>query len=49
MAVSNVFVTHSVSEALARANEVTSTPGLVCITGSLYLLGEAKAIMNDLM
>ena len=49
MAVPNVLVTHSVSEALARANEVTSTPGLVCITGSLYLLGEAQAIMNDLM
>jgi dihydrofolate synthase/folylpolyglutamate synthase len=49
MAVPNVLVTHSVGEALARANEVTSTPGLVCITGSLYLLGEAKAIMNDLM
>ena len=48
IAVPNVFVTHSVSEALARANEVTSTPGLVCITGSLYLLGEAKALMNDL-
>jgi dihydrofolate synthase/folylpolyglutamate synthase len=49
MAVPNVFVTHSVGEALVKANEVTSTPGLVCITGSLYLLGEAKAIMNDLM
>lgn len=49
MGVPNVFVTHSVSEALARANEVTSKPGLVCITGSLYLLGEAKALMNDLM
>jgi dihydrofolate synthase/folylpolyglutamate synthase len=49
MAVPNVFVTHSVSEALAKANAVTSTPGLVCITGSLYLLGEAKAIINDSM
>jgi dihydrofolate synthase/folylpolyglutamate synthase len=46
MAVPNVFVTHSVGEALAKANEVTSTPGLVCITGSLYLLGEVKALMN---
>jgi len=49
IAVPNVFVTHSVSEALAKANEVTLTPGLVCITGSLYLLGEAKALMNDSM
>lgn len=46
LAVPNVFVTHSASEALAKANEVTSTPGLVCITGSLYLLGEAKALMK---
>ncbi len=46
MGAPNVFVTHSVSEALAMANEVTSTPGLVCVTGSLYLLGEAKALMN---
>lgn len=46
MGVPNVFVTRSVSEALMKANEVTSSPGLVCITGSLYLLGEAKALMN---
>jgi dihydrofolate synthase/folylpolyglutamate synthase len=42
----NIFVTRSVSEALTKANEVTSSSGLVCITGSLYLLGEAKAILN---
>jgi folylpolyglutamate synthase/dihydropteroate synthase len=42
----DVSVTHSVREALTKANEVTSSPGLICITGSLYLLGEAKAIMN---
>jgi dihydrofolate synthase/folylpolyglutamate synthase len=43
----NVFVTRSVTEALAKANEVTSSGGLICITGSLYMLGEAKAILND--
>ncbi|HEX9543844.1 MAG TPA: folylpolyglutamate synthase/dihydrofolate synthase family protein [Pyrinomonadaceae bacterium] len=42
----NVFVTRSVSEALTKANEVTSSEGLICITGSLYLLGEAKEILN---
>jgi dihydrofolate synthase/folylpolyglutamate synthase len=42
----NVFVTHSVNEALTKANEVTSSAGLICITGSLYLLGEVKAIMK---
>jgi dihydrofolate synthase/folylpolyglutamate synthase len=46
MGVPNVFVTHSISEALMKANEVTSLPGLLCITGSLYLVGEAKALMN---
>jgi dihydrofolate synthase/folylpolyglutamate synthase len=46
MGVPNVFVTHSISEALTKANEVTSLHGLVCITGSLYLLGEAKALIN---
>jgi dihydrofolate synthase/folylpolyglutamate synthase len=42
----NVFVTRSVSEAITKANEVTSSEGLICITGSLYLLGEAKVIMK---
>lgn len=42
----NIFVTRSVNEALVKANEVTSSAGLICITGSLYLLGEAKAILN---
>lgn len=42
----NISVTRSISEALREANEVTSTPGLICITGSLYLLGEAKALLG---
>src|SRR6266436_2321174 len=42
----NVFVTRSVSEALTKENEVTPSESLTCITGSLYLLGEAKAILN---
>jgi len=44
--VRNVFVTRSVNEALTKANEVTSSEGLICITGSLYLLGEVKAIIE---
>ncbi|HEX3282761.1 MAG TPA: folylpolyglutamate synthase/dihydrofolate synthase family protein [Pyrinomonadaceae bacterium] len=46
MNVPNFFVTRSISEALTKANEVTSPPGLICVTGSLYLLGEAKALLN---
>jgi dihydrofolate synthase/folylpolyglutamate synthase len=42
----NISVTRSISEALREANEVTSRPGLICITGSLYLLGEAKALLG---
>jgi len=36
----------SVGEALQRAKDVTPPHGLICVTGSLYLLGEVKAIMN---
>jgi dihydrofolate synthase/folylpolyglutamate synthase len=42
----NVFVARSTSEALMKANQITSSPDLICITGSLYLLGEAKVILN---
>ncbi len=41
-----VFVARTVSGALEKANEVTPPGGQICITGSLYLLGEAKAILN---
>ena len=46
ISIPNVFVTHSIDEALAKANEVTSSPGLICITGSLYLLGEVKTLLK---
>lgn len=41
----NVSVTLSVREGLIKANEVTSPSGLICVTGSLYLLGEVKTIL----
>ncbi|MDQ3684070.1 MAG: bifunctional folylpolyglutamate synthase/dihydrofolate synthase [Acidobacteriota bacterium] len=37
----------TVTEAIARAREATPTDGLICITGSLYLIGEAKKVMSD--
>jgi dihydrofolate synthase/folylpolyglutamate synthase len=37
----------TVTEAIARARETTSPGGLICITGSLYLIGEAKKVMSD--
>jgi folylpolyglutamate synthase/dihydropteroate synthase len=36
----------SVSEAFEKANEITPSGGLICVTGSLYLLGEIKAIIE---
>ena len=36
-------VTRTVDEALAWAYHVTPRDGLICIAGSLYLVGEAKA------
>lgn len=36
---------HSTHEALGIAREVTSADGLICVTGSLYLIGEAYQIL----
>jgi dihydrofolate synthase/folylpolyglutamate synthase len=37
----------SVAEALQLAHEVTPANGLVCVTGSLYLIGAAQQILNQ--
>ena len=42
----NVFVAESVSEAIKKAREITAPEDLICVTGSLYLVGEAKSITN---
>jgi len=36
----------SVAQAFQLAKDVTPPDGLICVTGSLYLLGEIKVIMN---
>jgi dihydrofolate synthase/folylpolyglutamate synthase len=41
-----IAAVRSVVQALQLAKEVTPSDGLICITGSLYLLGEIKTIMN---
>jgi len=41
-----IAAVRSVGQALQLARDVTPPEGLICITGSLYLLGEIKAIMN---
>jgi len=42
-----VSVTQSVAEALETATKLRSPAGLICVTGSLYLLGETKIILHD--
>jgi dihydrofolate synthase/folylpolyglutamate synthase len=46
VATQKIISTQSVTEALQRAREVTPPDGLICVTGSLYLIGEIKAIMG---
>ena len=38
----------NVSEALKQAREVTPPNGLICATGSLYLIGELSALLADI-
>ncbi|MDQ5846386.1 MAG: bifunctional folylpolyglutamate synthase/dihydrofolate synthase [Acidobacteriota bacterium] len=40
------LVTRSAAEALQKAKEITPANGLICVTGSLYLVGEVKALTN---
>ena len=42
-----IRVASSVRDALEKAREITPDDGLICITGSLYLIGAAQAILNS--
>ncbi len=42
----DIFAEHSARQALRKAKEVTPPDGLICVTGSLYLIGEIKAMMK---
>ena len=37
-----VFLGETVSEAIKKAREISAPENLICVTGSLYLIGEAK-------
>jgi dihydrofolate synthase/folylpolyglutamate synthase len=37
-----VFSSETVSEAIKKARQISAPEGLICVTGSLYLVGEAK-------
>ena len=41
-----VWAIENVEEALKRAKKITSENGLICVTGSLYLVGEAQEILK---
>lgn len=47
IATGNVFFADTVSQALSKAKEITPNDGLICISGSLYLVGAAKALMQS--
>ncbi len=40
------FVVPSTGDALKKAQEITPPDGLICVTGSLYLVGEIKAAID---
>jgi dihydrofolate synthase/folylpolyglutamate synthase len=41
-----IVSTQSAAEALLRAQESTPLDGVICVTGSLYLIGQIKAMIN---
>jgi dihydrofolate synthase/folylpolyglutamate synthase len=43
----NVFPAKNIGEALEIAHTSTVDNGLICVTGSLYLVGEAQKILKD--
>lgn len=43
----NTFAIPSVREALRRAQSLTAPGGRICVTGSLYLVGEVSAALYD--
>lgn len=43
----NVFQTETVEEALRLAREISLDKNLICVTGSLYLVGEAQKMLNN--
>ncbi len=43
----NIFVTNTVEEALKKAIEISSGRDLICVTGSLYLVGEVQKILSE--
>lgn len=47
LAKENLFVTETVEEALKVADKLSGDKNLICVTGSLYLVGEAQEILKN--
>jgi len=43
----NVFEVERVEDALKKAFEISAAENLICVTGSLYLVGEAQKILSN--
>ncbi len=43
----NVIFTETVRQALSWARSVTPPDGLICVTGSLHLVGDVKRLLED--
>lgn len=43
----NIFPAKSVREALEIAQKINGSDGLICVTGSLYLVGEAQKLLKE--
>jgi dihydrofolate synthase/folylpolyglutamate synthase len=44
----NVFEAESVEDALKKAEEISGDKNLICVTGSLYLVGEVQKILSGI-
>ena len=42
-----ILLTGNVADALRQAEAITSSDGIIVVTGSLYLVGEAKKLVNN--
>ena len=45
--IENVFQTQTVEESLKLAGKISDTNNLICVTGSLYLVGEVQKLLGE--
>jgi folylpolyglutamate synthase/dihydropteroate synthase len=44
----SIYRTETVEKALETAKEISAVDDLICITGSLYLVGEAQKLLIEM-